>query len=463
MHRTTVVKTVLIFFLSLIIQGTSVAQPFDISQTLSDGAQRNTIAFSGVAFLSGDFCSSSFLPPGKVADYCGFQYMRDNEPAGFGHNTDFLTIVAYNVLDLLDTAQIDQFVDMANDQLNTINDFAYARFPLIEAFYRLYEGNVPPNSNGLNQDSVMEYSASLYNIDGQISYQRAKGYGQVIQSFSTQQTTTMDSLVALSAVADWDNTVSNPIAYRQLPHDIDVLVMTYASEMFSWYWGDVVPDVYFAPERQADYFGSFYMKDAPAMGNPGYQIDTSATQVTGQTFLDSILTPSQSLQITSLVDLQRDEMDSIVSKRTQIATLLRGFLSGSSVDSSQVIALSEAYGRLDGLISYYYATAFASVGNDLTQVQMDSVMALRDLDDFPCSGAYLYSDVISVPTIPNTDFLFNILTTALTETSENSKNLLLYPNPVETTLNLTFKDQVPHEATIRIINSLGQTVLHTHL
>ncbi len=103
---------------SSLLNETGIAQPVDINQTLSDGAQKNTIAFSGLAFLTGNFCSSTFLPPGKVADYCGFQYFRDNEPDGFGHNTDFLTIVAFNVLDILDADQIDQFVATANNQFS---------------------------------------------------------------------------------------------------------------------------------------------------------------------------------------------------------------------------------------------------------------------------------------------------------------------------------------------------------
>ena len=41
-----------------------------ISQTLSDEAQRNTIAFDGLAFLTGDMACNTFLPPGKVADFC---------------------------------------------------------------------------------------------------------------------------------------------------------------------------------------------------------------------------------------------------------------------------------------------------------------------------------------------------------------------------------------------------------
>ena len=36
----------------------------------------------------------SFFPPGKVADFWGFQYLRDNDPSEMGHNTDFLTRAA---------------------------------------------------------------------------------------------------------------------------------------------------------------------------------------------------------------------------------------------------------------------------------------------------------------------------------------------------------------------------------
>ncbi len=67
---------------------------------------------------------------------------------------------------------------------------------------------------------------------------------------------------------------------------------TYASEMFAWYAGSVDADVYFCPERQATYFGSFYMKDRPAMGNAGYSISTSLTGDSGADFLN-LLTDTQ--------------------------------------------------------------------------------------------------------------------------------------------------------------------------
>ena len=77
------------------------ADQYTITQATSDEAQMNTIAFDGLAYLTGNLGSQSFLPPGKVADYSGFQCLRDNDPTKLGHNTDFVTIIAYNVLHLM--------------------------------------------------------------------------------------------------------------------------------------------------------------------------------------------------------------------------------------------------------------------------------------------------------------------------------------------------------------------------
>ena len=102
-----------------------------IEQAISDEAQRNTIAFDGLAFLTGTVGSQSFLPPGKVADYSGFQYLRDNDPTGLGHNTSFVTIIAYNILNILSTDQINLFIESARNQIDLINQFGTMRFPLL--------------------------------------------------------------------------------------------------------------------------------------------------------------------------------------------------------------------------------------------------------------------------------------------------------------------------------------------
>jgi hypothetical protein len=41
---------------------------YSLEQAISDRAQLNTIAFDGLAFLTGDFGYDTFLPPGKVSD-----------------------------------------------------------------------------------------------------------------------------------------------------------------------------------------------------------------------------------------------------------------------------------------------------------------------------------------------------------------------------------------------------------
>ena len=63
--------------------------PYSLEQATSDEAQLHTIAFNGLAFLTGEFGADTFIPPGKVCDFFGFQYMRDIDEAHKGHNPVF--------------------------------------------------------------------------------------------------------------------------------------------------------------------------------------------------------------------------------------------------------------------------------------------------------------------------------------------------------------------------------------
>jgi hypothetical protein len=184
--------------------------------------------------------------------------------------------------------------------------------------------------------------------------------------------------------------------------------MTYASEMFGWYAGNVEADTYFCPERQADYFGGFYIKDAPAIGNPGYTINETITGDKGEAFLATLDT-TQKPVITSLVDTQRSDLTQIVETRRAIATELRKALTGGTIDEGKVLTLEKEYGALDGEISYYYATAFSTVGKTITSSQKNTLLQIRDLQNCSCEDGkiYLFSDQINQPLIENTDFLFN--------------------------------------------------------
>ena len=376
---------------------------YNIEQAISDQAQQNTIAFDALGFITGNLCSDSFLPPGKVSDFFGFQYLRDNTADGMGHNTDFVTNCANGVLYILDDSQKAQMIALAGDQVSTVNDYAYKRFPLMEAFRRLLEGDIPAGSSGLNRSAVMAYSAELYMIDANISMLRAELFGSIIKSLNESQRAYLDSMVQ-GGFASWP-VLPDQVDKTSLSHDEHVLVMTYASEMFGWYAGSIEADTYFCPERQGDYFGGFYIKDAPAIGNAGYTINETITGNSGENFLEA-LNEAQAKLVTDLVNIQRDDINDIVAKRQAIATELRLYLTGSSIDQDAVLTLAARYGELDGEISYYYATNFAEVAKTLTSEQQEQLMQLRGLEEFSCDGAYLYSGKIAMPEIMNTDFLF---------------------------------------------------------
>jgi hypothetical protein len=383
-----------------------VEDQYTITQAISDEAQRNTISFDGLAFLTGNLGSQSFLPPGKVADYSGFQCLRDNDPTRLGHNTGFVTIISYNILHILTSDQINMFVNRAQEQIDLINEFANKRFPMLKAFRRLQEGDLPAGATELSKDAVMDFCAELYRIDGQISYDRARLFGQVINSLSSVQRDQVDALKALKGVGHWDSTLANPLQGLNLSRDVEVAVMTYASEIYSWYAGSVTSDVYFCPERHGTYFGSFYLKDWPAMGNPNYTIDETLTASAGQKFL-AILSASQAAQLKEIVELQRSALVELVDKREAISTELRKFISSETADSSTIISLSERYGELDGELSYYYATTFTQIYNSLSDAQKEQVLNLAgQLGYIDPAGAFLYSQPVPMPEIKNSDHFF---------------------------------------------------------
>ncbi len=384
-------------------QPRSNAQRYTLEQATSDRAQLNTIAFDGLAFLTGDFALDTFLPPGKVSDYFGFQYMRDIDAKEGGHNTSFLTRIADNMLAVLTPEQEAKLVALAEKQEADIRRFAEMRLPLIKAFRRNLEGDIPAASKGLDKAAVIRYSADLYELDGMLAYERARVMGGVIRSLSNEQKAALSGL-KFGDSRTWPE-VEEQLDKRSMSHENHVAVMTYASEMFAWYAGSLEADTYFCPERHGMYFGGFGMKTAPAMGKQDYSISTSLTGDSGEAFLDA-LTQSQRQQITGLVDLQRKDLTEIVKVRREIAAELRRFQKGELAGLEKVKSLSRRYGELDGEMSYLYATAFADVGKALTQEQKTKLAALRQNDPNAPKGPFIYSDPVRDPKIADSDFLF---------------------------------------------------------
>ncbi|MFO1413886.1 MAG: hypothetical protein U1F10_08265 [Burkholderiales bacterium] len=362
---------------------------FNLDQTLSDGAQRTTLAFAGLGLMTGNLEAQSFFPPGKVADYTGFQYLRDNDPDNMGHNTSFLTRVANNVIAILTDVQFAQLAALASAQAAQIDQYGYQRFTLMQAFRRTLAGALPAKSAGLNRNAVTQASRALYLIDGQISFDRAVLYATIVRSLGVSQIAYLDAMKGKGFNA-WPDIPKAQIDARMktLAPGTAVAVMTYAGDLFSWYAGSIEADVYFCPERHGTYFGSFYMKDAPAVGHEGYGIDEQLTATAGAALSDSTkgyVTAEQAAVMSALVEGQRgnlytDPDANIVWVRTRIATLLRSLLDpATSADAvkTQVLTLSGLYGELDGENNHTYATTFVAVWKSMTDAQKAKLQALR--------------------------------------------------------------------------------------
>jgi len=407
---------------------------FNMTQTISDGAQRTTLAFAGLAMMTGNLEAQSFFPPGKVADYTGFQYLRDNDPDSMGHNTSFLTRVANNMIYILNDSQFSQLKALAVAQASAIDQYGYKRFTLMKVFRRLLENDIPVGTTGLSLAAVKTASRELYIIDGQISFDRALLYANIISSMDADQ----KAYIAAMKGKGWNSwpDISNAQVNSKmstLPAGTAVAVMTYASDLFSWYAGSVEADVYFCPERHGTYFGSFYIKDAPAVGHEGYSIDEQLTATAGAALCDSAkgyVTTAQADVMSSLITTQKNNLyaasSSIVQIRTQIAALLRTLLtstSSSAAVQAQVLALSQTYGDLDGENNYNYAKIFTQVYQSLSAAQKTKLADLRQsimsgtyadgtsFDYSLCTTPFLYSGVISdttvlIPYIGATDGFF---------------------------------------------------------
>ena len=404
-----------------------------ISQAISDDAQLKTISFSALAFLTGDLCSYTFFPPGKVSDFFGFQYMRDTAANGFGHNTEFAGRIADNVLSILTDDQVQTLVGLANSQGDKVNAYGYKRFVLIKAFSRLLSNDLPEGAADLDKTAVETFTGDLYEIDGEISYQRAEVLGRIVAEFTDDQKKQMaelqETLNNLFLKAGEGGSIANEEWPAAEPVDVSalnskeakVLVSTYATQLYSWYLGSVEGDAYFCPERHGTYFGSFYMKDIPPLtASEPVTIDSNLTAEMGESFL-AALDSTQASLITDLTDIQKEDIEGIVNTRRDISEALRPFMNGESVDQESVKAMTRLYGELEGNMMYYYAKNFAAVGNSLTNEQAETIKKLRldyyaefpdyqaDSSAYDCTGAWLYSDPLSeMPEIENTDFLFAV-------------------------------------------------------
>ena len=410
------------------------APPFNLDQCLSDGAQSTTIAFSGFGMMTGNLGAQSFFPPGKVADYWGFQCLRDNDASDMGHNTSFLTRVSSNVLYVLNDSQVTALKALASSQVANINLYAWKRYPLMKSFRLLLDGTLPSGTTGLSLAAVKSASRDLYLLDGQLSYERAVVYANLYRSFTADQKRYLGAMVGKAYNAWPDKKEADVAAKTQgLTNDEVVAMMTYAGDLYSWYAGSVTSDVYFCPERHGTYFGSFYLKDAPAVNHPGYSIDETMTATIGKALCESAqgyisaagAAKMNALTTTQKANLSGNASANIVLARQKISEALRSLITSTAPSAadlalvqSTVTTWSGLYGDLDGENNHAYATTFAELyrnvgGTYLTSSQLTGLAALRKsamtvtengalVDYSSCTKQFLFAAEVS---LTSTDFL----------------------------------------------------------
>ncbi len=383
---------------------------YSIEQAVSDNAQLHTIAFSGLAFLTGDFGSATFIPPGKVCDFFGFQYMRDIDSEGKGHNPVFLNRVAGNIMHVLDQKQKKMFLDLAEEQAPGLEALAKMRLPLIKAFCNERDNRIPSGSEGLNLEAVKRYTGEIFTLDAGLSLRRAEVMAEVAQSLTSEQKKYLAKMKFgdFSTWPEIDERDSIKEAGRGRMKLFMVAYMTYASEFFSWTAGSAEADTYFCPERHGTYFGGFYMKDIRAMGKRDYDISTSVTGDSGSAFLGDILTAGQRRLIEEIPGLQKSQLSEIIRVRREISNELRLYLKGKTPDRIKVLTLGKRYGELDGELSWYYAKAFAGINRTLEDSQREKLKRLRNLDGYKSAGYYIFSEPVNgEPDMDKVEFLFH--------------------------------------------------------
>ncbi|MEZ5274951.1 MAG: hypothetical protein R3F07_01065 [Opitutaceae bacterium] len=386
------------------------ARRYTIEQAVSDRAQLHTIAFNGLAFMTGDFGSDTFIPPGKVSDFFGFQYMRDIDAAGKGHNPMFLNRVAGNVLQILNEDQRALFLEASWDQALQMETIARMRWPVILAFDQELRGQRPEGRGALDPGAVSDHFSRIYALDAELAFERARVFGAVARSLTESQRARLGDM----QFGDFDSwpEVDREALQRQRPRGeskmVGVAYLTLASEFFSWQAGSIDADVYFCPERHGTTFGGFYLKDLPAMGQKDFDISTSLTGDSGEAFLD-LLNPDQRARIESIIPRQRDALREIVSLRREIAGCLRGFLAGEPPDREVVLELGRHYGELDGFLSFHYATAFAEIFRTLDLDQQATMLRLRNLDTNEMGNVFIFSQRVELADPLATDPFFTPL------------------------------------------------------
>jgi hypothetical protein len=111
------------------------------------------------------------------------------------------------------------------------------------------------------------------------------------------------------------------------------------------------------------------------------------------------------------------------------------------------------------MLAYWYAMAFAKAGWTLSPEQKAALALLRDLDEYPATKPFLFSDKIEWPGLENTDNLFKSTTiTGILQQETGNESFSAYPNPFTNRVSFQISTENGGQQTIEIFDINGKLV-----
>jgi hypothetical protein len=82
------------------------------------------------------------------------------------------------------------------------------------------------------------------------------------------------------------------------------------------------------------------------------------------------------------------------------------FIDGDRVDENRILSMMAEYGRNDGRINYLYASTFAEIYRELTDVQLKALALIRLSPGFEPKEGSLFAEPLAYPSDIEYGFLF---------------------------------------------------------
>ena len=114
----------------------------------------------------------------------GFQFIRDSEPNGMGHNSQFSDYISQYMFTKLTDSQM-RILNAIQADAEYVNNTKYVltlRQDMSSSLRKLLES--PSNLSRLNMSAVVDVYGTMQRVNGQIILRRAKALGSIVRSMS---------------------------------------------------------------------------------------------------------------------------------------------------------------------------------------------------------------------------------------------------------------------------------------